>query len=299
MTTATATPETRAASAADASAEAMRFVQELAAEVNEGPIELPSYPEVALRVQRVLADSNADVTRVVKVIGGEPVLASRIITMANSAALNPSGKPATELREAVSRVGFDALRSAAIGFAVAQLRKAAAYRSIEKPMTVLWQQNVATAATCFVLARKLKRFAPDTAMLAGLVSGVGKLYILTRSSQFPALFGDADSYHSIVREWHPNVARSLLENWGMADEIIDAVAGFEDAGKDEHARVTLADVLGGASLLVDLRHTPDLLAARLQQDHAAARLGLTMAVCDELLAESAAEVTALREALGH
>ena len=103
----------------------------------------------------------------------------------------------------------------------------------------------------------------------------------------------------MVREWHSNVARSLLENWGMADEIIDAVAGFEDAGKDEHARVTLADVLGGASLLVDLRHTPDLLAARLQQDHAAARLGLTMAVCDELLAESAAEVTALREALGH
>jgi HD-like signal output (HDOD) protein len=182
---------------------------------------------------------------------------------------------------------------------VAQLRKAAAYRGIEKPMTSLWQHSVATAATCFVLSRKLKRFVPDTAMLAGLVSGVGKLYILTRTAKYPALFGDASSYHGVVREWHSNVARSLLENWGMADEIIDAVAGFEDAGKDEHARVTLADVLGGASLLVDLRHTPDLLAAGLQQDHAAARLGLTMAVCDELLAESAAEVTALREALGH
>jgi HD-like signal output (HDOD) protein len=298
MATIASTSQGPATGVADASAEAMRFVQELAAEVNRGPIELPSYPEVALRVQRVLADSNADVARVVKVIGGEPVLASRIITMANSAALNPSGKPATELREAVARVGFDALRSAAIGFAVAQLRKAAAYRGIEKPMTTLWQQNVATAATCFVLARKGNRFAPDTAMLAGLVSGVGKLYILTRSSQYPALFGDPASYHDIVHEWHSGVARSLLENWGMADEIIEAVAGFEAAGSDEHARVTLADVLAAASLLVEFKDSPDLLAAKLQDDRAAARLGLTTTVCEALLNESAAEVAALREALG-
>jgi HD-like signal output (HDOD) protein len=95
-------------------ADAMRFVQELGNEVSGGPIELPSYPEVALRVQRVLADPNANEARVVQVIGGEPVLAARVINMANSAALNPAGRSVSELRAALQRVGFDALRSAPI-----------------------------------------------------------------------------------------------------------------------------------------------------------------------------------------
>ena len=282
---------------AAASAEAMSFVQELAGDVSGGPIELPSYPEVALRVQRVLADPNATEARVVKVIGGEPVLAARVINMANSAALSPSGKPVAELRAALQRVGFDALRSAAIGFAVAQLRKASAYRAIEKPMTALWQHNIAVAATCYVLAHKLKCFAPDTAMLAGLVSGVGKLYILTRSSKYPILLGDPAAYEALVLEWHPNVARGLLENWGMAEEIVDAVADYEIASETERPKAHLADLLGCADLLVNLQNSPDVLAARLQDDPAAKRIGLTPANVAELLADSAEELASLRSAL--
>jgi HD-like signal output (HDOD) protein len=275
----------------------MSFVQELASEVSAGPIELPSYPEVALRVQRVLADPNANEARVVKVIGSEPVLAARVINMANSAALNPSGKPASELRSALQRVGFDALRSAAIGFAVSQLRKASAYRAIEKPMTALWQQNISVAATSYVLSRKLKRFVADTAMLAGLVSGVGKLYILTRSNKYPVLFGDVACYNALVREWHPEVARGLLENWGMAEEVVDAVAEYEDAAEVDRPKALLADLLACADLMVSFQSSPDVLLAKLPDDLAARRIGLTVANCAELLQQSEEEVASLRAAL--
>jgi HD-like signal output (HDOD) protein len=164
-------------------------------------------------------------------------------------------------------------------------------------MGELWQHNIAVAATCYVLSRKLKKFAPDTAMLTGLVSGVGKLYILTRANKYPALFGDAECYSALVHEWHSNVARSLLENWGMAEEVVDAVAGFESAAEDERGKVTLADLLSCAALLVSLQQSPDMLAARLQDDLAARRLGLNAANCAELLQESAEEVASLRAAL--
>jgi HD-like signal output (HDOD) protein len=282
---------------AAASAEAVSFIQALATDVSGGTIELPSYPEVALQVQRVLADPNADEGRVVKVIGSEPILAARVINMANSAALNPSGKPVAELRKALARVGFDALRSAAIGFAIAQLRKAAAYRAIEKPMTTLWQHSTAVAATSYILSRKLRRFAPDTSMLTGLVSGVGKLYILTRANKYPALFGDAECYQALVRDWHPNVARGLLENWGMAEEIIEAVSDCEYAPEDDRTRPMLADVLACSNLLVNLKDSPDVLEARLPEDRAAQRIGLGTNNCNELLQESAAEVASLRSAL--
>lgn len=283
----------------EVSAETMRFLRQLSADVAGPAIELPSYPEAALRVQRVLADTSVSAERVVRVIGGEPVLASRILAMANSAALNRRGQQVVELRAAVQRLGFDTLRTATISFAVAQLRKAATYRSIEKPMTQLWRQSIDIASISFVLSRQLKRFVPDMAMLAGLVSGVGKLYILTRSTQYPALFADAQSYHDIVRQWHPHVGRSILENWGMSSEIVDAVGDMEEAAmQDDRGRVNLADLLCVAQLLTDLKDAPDLLAVQLPDHCAARRLELTPESCAALLAESADEVAALREALG-
>jgi len=284
---------------ADLSAETMRFVQQLSADVAGPALELPSYPEVALRVQRVLGEADVVAERVVKVVGSDPALAARIVTIANSAALNRSGKMLTDLRAAAVRVGFDTLRTVAISFAVAQLRKASAYRSIERPMNLLWQQSVGIAAMSYVLARKLRRFTPDAAMLAGLVSGVGKLYILTRSTQFPALFADPAGYQGVVRQWHPQVARSILENWQMAPEIIDAVADIEEAALDDHrGAVHLSDLLAAAQLLDNVRDAPDVLDAALSQNNACLRLGLSAASCTALLTESAEELRSLTEALG-
>ena len=276
----------------------MRFVQQLSADVAGDAIELPSYPEVALRVQRVLSDANAGAERVVKVVSAEPVLASRIVAVANSAALNRSGKAVSDLRTAAVRVGFDTLRTVAIGFAVAQLRKAAAFRSIEKPMNLLWHQSVGIAAMSFVLSRKLQRFQADVAMLAGLVSGVGKLYILTRSTQFPGLFSDPAGYDEVVRQWHPQVARSILENWKLAPEIIEAVGDIEEAALDDRGAVKLADLLSAAQLLDNVKDAPDVLDAVLTQNNACLRLGLTANGCRTLLEESADELASLTEALG-
>ncbi len=46
-----------------------------------------------------------------------------------------------------------------------------------------------------------------------------------------------------------NVAKALLENWKVADEIVDAVAGHEDLDREARGPVTLTDVLSLAMLL--------------------------------------------------
>src|SRR5258708_29144132 len=103
---------------------AFTFVQALASELSGGKIELPGFPHIVMRVQKVLGDENADSNRIVKALGSEPVLASQIVRMANSAALNPAGALVTDLRAAVSRVALDTGRSAPIASAVRQLRHA-------------------------------------------------------------------------------------------------------------------------------------------------------------------------------
>jgi HD-like signal output (HDOD) protein len=283
----------------DASMDAFEFVRELATELSSSSIELPSFPEVALRVQKVLSEDGASSERVVRVLGAEPMLATRVLSMANSAALNPAGKPVTELRAAVTRLGFDALRSAAVGFAMAQLRRAKAFAGIERHLNVLWQHSVLVASLCFVVARRSNKINPDTAMLTGLVHGVGKLYILTHSLRHQALFGDQTMYQRIVRDWHGNIAKALLESWFLADEIVTAVHSYEDSARELRGpSAVLADVLEIADMLSMCKDSPDLIRDRLVNRKAAVHLGIDADICGLMVSESAAELATLRQALG-
>lgn len=279
-------------------AEAFAFVQALASELSNGKVDLPSFPDIALRVRQVLADEQVSQEQVVRVVGSEPALAARLMQIANSAALNFSGKPITELRTAINRMGHNMVRSASIAFAMSQLKKVESLKGLEKPLDELWKSSAAVAAMSHAVARRYSRVNPDTAMLAGLVHGIGKLYILTRSSKHPALFADAAIYNQIVRDWHSPVAKALLENWDMAEEIVAAVNEFEDIEREHDGPVDLTDVLTVGTLLAAFKEHPESLEINMHDVAACKRMSIDRASYEKLIDESEHEIEALRQALG-
>jgi HD-like signal output (HDOD) protein len=274
------------------------FVRELAASLSHPPIELPSFPEVALRVQQVLADDAVSTEMVVRIVGAEPMLAARVVSLANSAAMNPSSHAITDLRTAVSRMGFDSLRAAAVSFAMAQLRSRKDYANIEQQLTQNWLESVSFASTACVVARRSQRMSADTALFAALVAGVGKVYILTRASRYPALFADPAGYQAIVSDWHINIARALLESWHVADEVIESVQAHEHRNEETRPGPPLADVLACAALINRHQDSPGQMAAALPGSRAAQRLGLAKAEPGPILADAASELATLNAALG-
>ena len=277
---------------------AFTFVQALASELSGGKIELPGFPHIVMRVQKVLADEHADCNRIVKVLGSEPVLASQIVRMANSAALNPSGALVTDLRAAVSRVGLDTVRSATIAFAVRQLRDAPLLKGLEAPLGLLWKRSVLVASLSCVIARRMTSVNPDSALLAGLLQGIGRLYILTRASGHRALFADQENYQAIEQDWHLSIAAALLENWGIADEIVQAVHESENFERESRGPLGLADVLVVGTILAEHHNHPQVLQAQVHCAKPLQRLKLDAAACQRFIAESAVDIESLREALG-
>jgi HD-like signal output (HDOD) protein len=277
---------------------AFTFVQALASELSGGKIELPGFPHIVMRVQKVLGDQKADAGRIVKVLGSEPVLASQIVRMANSAALNPAGARVTDLRAAVARVGLDTVRSATIAFAIRQLRDAPLLKGLEAPLGVLWRRSVLVASLSCVIARKLTTVNPDTALLAGLLQGIGRLYILTRASGHRTLFADQDSYQAIEQDWHLSIAAALLENWGIADEIVQAVHESENFEREPRGPLSLTDVLVAGAILAEHHDQPQVLQAQVHCAKPLQKLKLDAAACEAFIAESAADIESLREALG-
>jgi HD-like signal output (HDOD) protein len=286
------------ATATNRGSDATRLVESLAIELASEKIDLPSFPDVAVRVRKALTNDQVEVDHVVRVVSAEPALAARLLQLANSAALNSTGRRVTDLRTAISRIGFNMARSATIAFAMSQLRRAEAYKGLEMPLTELWQRSAHVAAVSHIIAKRFTNMNADTALLAGLLHSVGRLYLLTRAVRFPALLRDVSAYQRLVADWHARVAQAILRNWEMADEIVVAVTDCENAGREHDGATDLTDVIAVGSALATLGPNPAAGEMLFLSMPAARRMNLDAKACGIALAESHHQIHSLRQALG-
>jgi HD-like signal output (HDOD) protein len=278
---------------------AFDFIRSLAAELSGGQVDLPSFPEIALKVRRILADPDAKVEQIVRVVGSEPALAARLLRIANSASINRSGKNVTDLRTAIARIGHNMVRSASISFSMNQIRQANKLASLAPHLNDLWERSTYVAAYAYVLARSCgTRVNPDEAMLTGMMHGIGKLYILTRATDHPELFASETALNDIINDWYPSIGKAILENWKFSETMARAV-GQEDFLRTELEDPDLSDVVGVAILMVS--HGTDIagLEKSLQELPGAKRLGMDQSKTLAVMQDSAAEVTALSQALAN
>ena len=277
---------------------AFAFVQALALEMSAGKIEIPSFPDVAVRVRKVLADENCSATQIARVVSAEPAMAAKLLQMANSAALNPNGSKITELKSAIARIGLSNVRSASLAYAMEQIKNAKELAPLRKPLHDLWERSVKVAAMSYVVARSWTKVNADQAMLAGLMHGMGRVYILTRAVKHPALFADPTAYHQIVRDWNAQVAKAVLESWEISADIVDAVENYETLDRAGTGEADLTDVLTIANVLVSFHTDLPAMEMRLKETSAAVRLGANAEAISKVLQETAGELASLRSALG-
>jgi HD-like signal output (HDOD) protein len=250
-----------------------------------------------MRVRKALTSDEVGIEEAVQIVSAEPALAARLMQLANSATLNPGGKKLNNLRSAMTRIGLNMACSVTIAFAMSQLRRAETYKGIEPRLGKLWHEEAHLAAVSRVIAKRFTSLNPDTALLAGLLQCIGKLYLLTRAARYPALLDDDVALDRVTSEYHLRVAQAILRNWDMEADIIQAIGGCENISREHAGTIDLTDVLSASAALIALGPDaqpgqiifPDMPAAR--------RLGLTAATCNEALAESHDEIDALRQAL--
>ena len=247
-------PASGAASTPQERAAALEFLQKLASEVSAGSIDLPCFPEVVVRISTALADPKTTSDRVVTIVGAEPRLAARILQTANSAAFNTSGKPLTDLRSAVTRLGHQMVHGTAMSYAMHQMKNEASLRSIVQPMTLLWSKSIAVASICRIVARRTKVNA-DEAFLTGLLHGIGSLYIMARAATRATGLGS--SWLDLLSGWQAAIGKAVLESWGFAEEMCDAVGEQADHERRWKHEAALSDVLIASLVLADALKTPE------------------------------------------
>ncbi len=204
------------------------FVRQLVANLPGKDVDLPAFPDVVRRLQVALADPQTGAQDLVGIIESEPVLSARLLQLANSAAVNAAGNPVSTVKLAVSRLGFNLVRATAVTHAMRQLERQEVLQPIRNELGTFWKASNEVAAICYVVARRAFGQKRDEAMLAGLLHGIGGLYILTQVQHVdPALRTDPE-FQSTLRDWQPRLGKAILDSWSLPAGIGLAVANQDE-----------------------------------------------------------------------
>jgi HD-like signal output (HDOD) protein len=223
------------------------FVERLAQDLRDERLELPAFPEAVLRIQRALQSPDTSTDDIVRILSSEPALAARLLRMANSAEFRRT-ENVTDLRKAVSLMGFNMVRSVAVAFAMRQLRRKDTYTpTAQLQLEQAWEDSLNASAMCFVIAKRFTRLNPDQALLTGLLHVLGRLYIIMRSKDAAEL-SDAEM-RQVIDGWHAAIGKAILESWGLPEALQHAVEHQDELEEAQEGDVSLTDVLIAAKVL--------------------------------------------------
>jgi HD-like signal output (HDOD) protein len=279
-------------------ARGLEFLAKLAHEVSSGTVDLPCFPDIVLRIRNELADPKTTPERVVLLVRAEPRLAARLLQTANSAAFNQSGKPVADLRLAITRLGHQLVQSVAMSYAVRQMTGEPFLQPVAQQLKQLWKESVTVASMCQALARRTS-VCPDTAFLAGLLHGIGGLYIRVHAVA-KSTEPDYDAFLELISDWHASIGKAVLENWGFAPEICEAIGDQELVDRDRRRRheADLTDILIAGVMLGKALQTPAAREAAIRSVAAHTPLALSAQDYVTVWGQAGRHLASLQETLG-
>ncbi|MEY2632851.1 MAG: hypothetical protein RIR00_1505 [Pseudomonadota bacterium] len=227
-----------------------QILEDIAKDLSGDEVTFPTFLDITFQVRSALKNPNLSVEQLAKLVGAEPLMSAKIIRMANSVALNPSGRTIADVKNAIARVGMEAVRTVSFAVAMEQLLRSKQMQVFEAMSRKLWEHTAHVAALCRVIGRKVVRVSADEAMFTGLVHDIGVFYLLSRAANFPELIADPQSLYELLVDWHDNIGHALLSALGQPESVLTAVQDHETERSFSEIK-TLADVLYVANKLAN------------------------------------------------
>ena len=199
----------------------------IAAQAARGDISFPTSVNAVLRLQHALNDQDCHLDEAIRLVLGEPQLAARTVALANTSAFNSSGQPITNVRAAVTRIGYRNLQMLVASLIVRQFGARIQDPQLRAKCAQLWEHTVQVASLAQVFARRLTFVNPDTAMFAGIVHEVGGFYLLARADGFPGLLDDDPEKWAELCE--DVVTREVARKLALPEPVAEVIFALRDA----------------------------------------------------------------------
>jgi len=200
---------------------------------------LPAMPTIAGKVLEMVEDADTSVKDLQRLINNDPILAAKILKVANSS-YYCGGMDVATLSEAIVILGFNILRSLIIAASMRSLyvhkpsrRGTATVTRFAAHQKSLWEHSVACAAVARNIAKKINYENPEAAFVAGLLHDIGRLVMFKEMPEESARWlyerGTAPAQNILASEKeifsfdHCMVGAAVAKKWNLADEVATVI----------------------------------------------------------------------------
>ena len=191
---------------------------------------LPNMPGVAMEVMRSCNDDNMTLSGLAELIGKDPVLAAKVLRLANSARYSPL-RSVSSLRDATASLGMTMVRNLTLASSVSGTFPAVS--GLDR--TRFWRHGIATAHYAMQLA-KVAMIDADAAYLGGLLLRTGQLLMLqVDKGGVTEVEGQVkhpgDRFRLERTRWdcsHADVTAELARRWSFPDSLLTAFQAATD-----------------------------------------------------------------------
>ncbi|WP_031433102.1 HDOD domain-containing protein [Methylomarinum vadi] len=204
-----------------------------------------SLPDVALRINELLADTKSSNSDLEEVILHDPALTARLLKIVNSSYYGFPSKIST-ISRAITMLGTKELRNLVMATTVADSFTDIPEHLVD--MNTFWYHSVTSAILARLLAKQRNHLDHERFFIAGLLHSIGKLVFFTEYPQQSALIlslkeQGADAMTAKEKETfgftHTDLGAELLKQWKLPETIwrmvgsqldpLHAEEGVEDA----------------------------------------------------------------------
>jgi len=236
-----------------------RAVDDIIAASQNGCLHVATDPRVIAEINNVLAQDTTSIFDVAQVIRTEPVLAAKIMQVANSALL--CLQPCSSLNDGISRLGMSIVRNLAMCILLKNAFNTQHSR-LEEVMNEVTRSTSLIAGICGAISKEHAKLKTDVAVLVGLMSNIGKMAALAYiDANYSADQIERMYIHDVINLVNPRVGRSILTRWGMPQPIIDAA--FSDGVCDTVRSVKTYKDVAILARLHDRGHTDQQTAVEI------------------------------------
>ena len=209
-------------------------------------VDLPTCPEIALKINKTIQNNNLDISDIAKVVQADPIITARVVQLANSATYF-SSRAVSTVKDAITRIGLEATRSVVMSFVMQNLYKPE-NALIRQRMHELYEHSIEVAAMCHVIARHKRHYDAEHALLAGILHDIGVIPILIMADKHPVLSSDPKLLEKAIQKLHGFIGGLLLQQWGFEKDLVTAAEESDDWLRDPAKHADYCDIVLVAQL---------------------------------------------------
>lgn len=217
-------------------------------------LDLPTPPEVALRIRDEAESAAVTGSSLANVISVDPGLAASLLRVANSP-LFRGVHAIDELSMAINRMGLEYAANLATGLAMQQMFQATS-ELVDRKLRQTWQHATIVAAISAHLAKTYTRLRVDQAMLAGLTHTIGTLPILAWAEENDHLLRDSMTMDRVIDGLHGSIGTMILQHWDFPDQIALVPSHYLDFTRHTEAPDYISIVAVAANEAARINSTP-------------------------------------------